>query len=85
MKYVEVAPKSGWQTMAKTVRETDEEKIRDTKEDIDTLLVFVRPLAYLSVTRVASESSSRLDCSPPSCQHFSLSLIKHLFRIHRAR
>lgn len=41
-KYVEIAPKSGWQTMAKTVRETDEERIRDTKEDIDTLLVFVR-------------------------------------------
>ena len=37
-----MAPKLGWQTMAKTVRETDEEKIRDTKEDIDTLLVFVR-------------------------------------------
>ena len=29
--------------MARTVREFDEEKIRDCKEDIDTLLVFVRP------------------------------------------
>ena len=28
--------------MAKTVRDFDEEKIRDCKEDIDTLLVFVR-------------------------------------------
>lgn len=27
--------------MAKTVRDVDEEKIRDCKEDIDTLLVFV--------------------------------------------
>lgn len=27
--------------MAKTVRDFDEEKIRDCKEDIDTLLVFV--------------------------------------------
>ena len=27
--------------MAKTVREYDEDKIKDTKEDIDTLLVFV--------------------------------------------
>ncbi len=27
--------------MAKTLRDVDEEKIKDTKEDIDTLLVFV--------------------------------------------
>lgn len=27
--------------MAKTVREVDEDKVRDCKEDIDTLLVFV--------------------------------------------
>lgn len=32
---------SEWQTMAKTVREVDEEKVKDSKEDIDTLLVFV--------------------------------------------
>lgn len=28
--------------MAKTVRDVDEEKVKDSKEDIDTLLVFVR-------------------------------------------
>lgn len=28
--------------MAKSVRELDEQKIKDVKEDIDTLLVFVR-------------------------------------------
>ena len=33
--------------MAKTVRESDEEKVRDTKEDIDTLLVFVRTVNHL--------------------------------------
>lgn len=27
--------------MAKTVRDVDEDKVRDAKEDIDTLLVFV--------------------------------------------
>ena len=32
--------------MVKTVRDFDEDKIRDTKEDIDTLLVFVRHLPY---------------------------------------
>ncbi|THH01269.1 hypothetical protein EW026_g1399 [Hermanssonia centrifuga] len=30
----------GWPEMAKTLRDMDEEKIKDTKEDIDTLLVF---------------------------------------------
>lgn len=31
--------------MAKTIREVDEYKVKDYKEDIDTLLVFVRGLA----------------------------------------
>ena len=41
VRYVEVSPPSGWQTMARTVREADEDKVKDCKEDIDTLLVFV--------------------------------------------
>ncbi len=28
--------------MAKTIRDVDEDKVKDYKEDIDTLLVFVR-------------------------------------------
>jgi hypothetical protein len=32
---------TGWHTMAKAVREHDELKVKDVKEDIDTLLVFV--------------------------------------------
>lgn len=32
---------SGWSAMARIVREVDEEKVRDYKEDIDTILVFV--------------------------------------------
>lgn len=32
---------SGWSGMARVVRDFDEEKVRDCKEDIDTLLVFV--------------------------------------------
>ncbi len=31
----------GWAAIAKTVRDIDEDKIRNCKEDIDTLLVFV--------------------------------------------
>lgn len=42
IRYVEVSSPSGWQTMTKTVREVDEDKIGDCKDDIDTLLVFVR-------------------------------------------
>ena len=41
VRYVEVSSPGGWQTMAKTVREVDEDKVKDCKEDIDTLLVFV--------------------------------------------
>lgn len=33
---------TGWAVMAEKVREVDEEKVKDAKEDIDTLLVFVR-------------------------------------------
>ena len=33
---------SGWAAVAKTIREIDEQKIQDYKEDIDTILVFVR-------------------------------------------
>ncbi|GJE90494.1 hypothetical protein PsYK624_066320 [Phanerochaete sordida] len=40
VRYVEVQPQNGWQTMAKSVRDIDLEKIQDYKEDIDTLLVF---------------------------------------------
>ena len=37
---------TGWAAMAKTIREVDEDKVMDYKEDIDTLLVFVRKLLY---------------------------------------
>lgn len=33
---------TGWSAMSKIVREVDEQKIQDYKEDIDTILVFVR-------------------------------------------
>lgn len=32
----------GWSTMAKAVKEVDKQKFKDIKEDIDTLMVFVR-------------------------------------------
>ena len=33
---------TGWSAMAKVVREVDAQKVQDYKEDIDTILVFVR-------------------------------------------
>jgi hypothetical protein len=33
---------TGWSAMAKIVREVDEQKVKDYKEDIDTILLFVR-------------------------------------------
>ena len=41
MLYAAPGNTSGWAAMAKTIREVDEDKVRDCKEDIDTLLVFV--------------------------------------------
>ena len=35
---------SGWAAIARTIREVDVQKIGDYKEDIDTLLVFVRAI-----------------------------------------
>ncbi len=41
-----------WKEIEQTVRRVDEEKVKDCTEDIDALLVFVRP------TPVHSDSSS---------------------------
>lgn len=41
VRYVLSGQPTGWAAMAETVRAYDEEKVKETKEDIDTLLVFV--------------------------------------------
>lgn len=38
--------------MDKVVRVADEAKVKDCKEDIDTLLVFVRSFILINLTRV---------------------------------
>ncbi|KAJ3551249.1 hypothetical protein NM688_g4812 [Phlebia brevispora] len=40
VRYVVAGNPTGWAAMAKTIRDVDEDKIKDCKEDIDTLLVF---------------------------------------------
>ncbi len=40
--YVVSEMSTGWTEMTRTVKEVDEGKVKDCKEDIDTLLVFVR-------------------------------------------
>ncbi len=62
----------GWSTLAKTLTENDEVKVRDCKEDMDTLLVFVSspstaPVirAHSSISSVYRLASSR-QCSRPS-------------------
>lgn len=47
VRYVQAASRATWEGMAKTVREVDEAKVGDCKDDIDTLLVFV------SITRTS--------------------------------
>ena len=44
VRYVLSGKPTGWSAMAGEVRNFDEERVKDTKEDIDTLLVFVRGL-----------------------------------------
>jgi hypothetical protein len=41
VRYVLSGQPTGWAAMAQTVRAYDEDKVKDAKEDIDTLLVFV--------------------------------------------
>lgn len=43
-RYAPLGHPGGWCAVAAKVREFDEEKVKDTKEDIDTLLVFVSSL-----------------------------------------
>lgn len=42
IRYVLAGQPTGWAAVAASVREYDEDRIKSTKEDIDTLLVFVR-------------------------------------------
>ena len=72
VRYVLSGQPTGWAAMAAKVREFDEEKIKDTKEDVDTLLVFVRYQSLsllLHCLLIPSRPASSLRFSPP----FSLS------------
>jgi hypothetical protein len=53
VRYVLAGQPTGWAAMAETVRAYDEEKVKDSKEDIDTLLVFVSSIAYETLVTVA--------------------------------
>ena len=52
--------------MAKVIRDVDEEKIRDCKEDIDTLLVFVSNNVLVSIDALLMRKSYRLVSFLPS-------------------
>ncbi|EKM61800.1 uncharacterized protein PHACADRAFT_85211, partial [Phanerochaete carnosa HHB-10118-sp] len=54
---------AGWGTTVKTVRAIDEDKIRDCKEDIDTLLVFAGLFSAV-MTAFLIESYQLLDEDP---------------------
>jgi hypothetical protein len=69
VRYVLAGQPAGWAAMAETVRAYDEEKVKDTKEDIDTLLVFVSNFAYetfVIVFIVNEMLPNRLVCFLPS-------------------
>ncbi|GJE99257.1 hypothetical protein PsYK624_155070 [Phanerochaete sordida] len=51
-------PSDIWQTMAKSVRDVDVQKVADTKEDIDTLLVFAGLFSAVVTTFVVDSYSN---------------------------
>ena len=56
-----------WATMARIVRDVDEQKIKHYKEDIDSILVFVRMIIFFqSPYYISSYKSERLAFSPQS-------------------
>ena len=67
--YIRNQERPWWFQTAKEVRESDESKVKDYKEDIDTLLVFVRHCSILYVAITSSDSILlRVLYSPPSLQ-----------------
>ena len=54
----------GWARISDLLRQNDQMSIQDVKEDIDTLLVFVRPVWFIFYSRQSgSHHSKRLVCS----------------------
>ncbi|PSR78468.1 hypothetical protein PHLCEN_2v7411 [Hermanssonia centrifuga] len=72
----------GWPEMAKTLRDVDEEKIRDTKEDIDTLLVFAGLFAAVLTPFLAETyqtlSEDPADTSVAIQRHMSVQLSSYV-------
>ena len=64
IRYVSVGGPTGWAGIAKTIRDVDEDKIKDYKEDIDTLLVFVCTPALLTTITQRLIFIVRPVCSP---------------------
>jgi hypothetical protein len=50
VQYIVSGQPTGWAAMAKEVRNFDEERVRNCKEDIDTLLVFVSEPSFSSLS-----------------------------------
>lgn len=63
---------SGWAAIAKSINDVDEQKIRDHKEDIDTILVFVSPpRAILLYQSLKASPNDRLVCILRCCLLYS--------------
>ncbi|KAI0776397.1 hypothetical protein BC629DRAFT_1290587, partial [Irpex lacteus] len=74
LQYAVPGQQAGWSAMAKVVRDFDEEKVRDCKEDIDTLLVFAGLFsAVLSAFLVATYPN--LQPSPTNTMIYTLERI----------
>lgn len=64
--YILAGQPTGWAAMAKVVRDFDEEKVKDCKEDMDTLLVFVSNRIFHFVLFIVRLKLRRPACSQQS-------------------
>ena len=55
---------TGWAAMAETVREYDEDKVKDVKEDMDSLFIFVRIFPASMNATNTDTAPKRPVCSP---------------------
>ena len=69
MQRVQIEPEhKGWGRLADMYRTFDEDRVRDAKEDIDTLLVFVSILSHSIYYLYIDDVACRLFCSQPFSQ-----------------
>ncbi len=64
-----VGQPTGWAAMAEDIRKYDEDKVKECRDDIDTLMTFVSHV-YIGLHLHPNENFHRLGCSRLLSLHF---------------